>query len=113
MGTLYEEGISSGDIGGAIAEGILHDIRVNGLGLQGFPLIHVTRAEKGFFKVSLRFNDAERDFIITSAEAKRAVKLMKSRKGHSDEIFSRIQDAAAALEGENMNRFKTTLTEPK
>ena len=39
MGTLYAIGVSAGDIGFANAEAVIHDIRVNGLGIQGFPPI--------------------------------------------------------------------------
>ena len=39
MGTLYAIGVSAGDIGAANAEVVIHDIRVNWLGIQGFPQI--------------------------------------------------------------------------
>ncbi len=102
MGTLYSIGISSGDIGGAVAEAVLHDIRVNGLGLQGFPQIDVAHPAKDVFAISLRFNDHVHAFDISAAEAKRSVELMKSKRGHNSEIFKRVQEAAARLEGSAM-----------
>jgi hypothetical protein len=102
MGTYYSTlGISSGDIGGAIAEGILHDIRVNGLGLQGFPQIAVARHTGGGFEIMLRFGDAESRFVVTDDEAKRAVRLMKSSQGHDRIIFDRVQQAAAEVESKS------------
>ena len=99
MGPYYSElGISSGDVGGAIAEGILEDIRVNGLGLRGFPAVHVARDPSGDFNITLRFNSSDAHFTVSAPEALSAVKKMKARAGHDDAIFRRIQDAAVVLE---------------
>jgi hypothetical protein len=92
--------ISSGDIGGAIAEGILHDIRVNGLGVQGFPAIEISGPDNKEFRVVLRFGTAKREFRITEAEARAAVKVMKEKRGHHGAIFDRLQEALASLEND-------------
>ena len=99
MGVLYSNGISSGDIGGAVAEAVLHDIRVNGLGLLGFPQIHVKRAGNDGFAIRIQFESNSRTFEISNAEALRSVKMMKSERGYNPEIFDRVQHAAACLEG--------------
>lgn len=101
MGTYYSTlGISSGDIGGAVAEAVLHDIRVNGLGLQGFPQVVVSRQTGGGFLIALRFGNADSQFAISDDEAKNAVRLMKLSLGHDGIIFDRVQQAAAEVESQ-------------
>jgi hypothetical protein len=102
MGTLYAIGVSSGDIGAAIAEAIIHDIRVNGLGIQGFPQIIVAHPDNDTFAVRLGFDAYASSFTITAAEAKRAVATMKAGRGHDVGIFLRVQDAAVELEAAHM-----------
>lgn len=96
--TLYSNNITSSEIGGAIAETILHDIRVNNLAIEGFPLVHVVR-QGNSFRITLKFSDKFQEFSISNAEAKRAVTLMKSMNGHCSVIFERVQQAIANLEG--------------
>src|SRR3546814_7443016 len=88
MGTLYAIGVSSGDIGAAIAESIIHDVRVNGLGIQGFPQITVAHPSKVVFAIGLKFDGYESGFTITADEAKRAVRTMKGGKGQDAAIRS-------------------------
>lgn len=102
MGTLYAIGVSSGDIGAAIAEAIIHDIRVNGLGIQGFPQITVTHPTKDVFAIRLTFDAYSSELTITADEANRAVAAMKAGRGHDDGIFRRVQDAAVELEAAHM-----------
>lgn len=102
MGTLYAIVVSSGDIGAAIAEAVIHDIRVNGLGIQGFPQITVTHPAKDVFAVRLTFDTYSSELTITADEAKRAVAAMKAGRGHDDGIFRRVQDAAVKLEAAHM-----------
>ena len=102
MGTLYAIVVSSGDIGAAIAEAVIHDIRVNGLGIQGFPQITVTHPAKDVFAVRLTFDTYSSELTITPDEAKRAVAAMKAGRGHDDGIFRRVQDAAVKLEAAHM-----------
>jgi hypothetical protein len=102
MGTLYAIGVSSGDIGAAIAEAVIHDIRVNGLGIQGFPQITVKHPAKDVFAIRLTFDTYSSELTITADEAKRAVAAMKAGRGHDDGIFRRVQDAAVELEAAHM-----------
>lgn len=37
MGSIYAIGVSSGDVDAAIAEAVIYDVRVNDLGIKGFP----------------------------------------------------------------------------
>jgi hypothetical protein len=97
--TLYSNNITSGEIGGAIAEAIIHDIRVNGLRIEGFPMVHVVRHGSNNFSITLKFSDKLQEFSISNAEAERAVALMKSMNGHCSLIFERVQQAMANLEG--------------
>ncbi|MEI5550458.1 hypothetical protein V7S57_16790 [Caulobacter sp. CCNWLY153] len=98
MGTRYAIGISSGDIGGAVALALIEDVRGNGLGLQGFPQIVVGQVAKDFH-ITMKFDEAATQFVITADEAQRAVKAMKAGSGYSQEILERVLDAAANLEG--------------
>lgn len=98
MGTLYPIGVSSGDIGAAVAEAVIHDVRVNGLGIQGFPQITVAHPDKATFSIGLSFNEHVSAFTITADEAKRAVETMKAGRGHDPGIFRRVQDAAVEIE---------------
>lgn len=106
VGTLYAIGVSSGDIGTAIAEAIIHDIRVNGLGIQGFPQIVVAHPDKDTFAITLKFDTHTSSFTISAAEASRAVKAMKAGKGHDDGIFRRVQDAAVEIEAAHMRHVQ-------
>jgi hypothetical protein len=106
MGTLYAIGVSSGDIGAAIAEAIIHDIRVNGLGIQGFPQITVSHPSKDAFSIRLTFDSYTSDLTITANEAKRAVATMKAGRGQDDCIFRRVQDAAVELEAAHMRNMQ-------
>ncbi len=54
--------ITSSDIGAAVAECIIEDIRVNGLGLGGFPQVSISRQNKDNFKATLNFNDRMKFF---------------------------------------------------
>ncbi|MEL7728694.1 hypothetical protein AAG612_04090 [Citromicrobium bathyomarinum] len=98
MGTLYASGVSSGDIGAAIAESVIEDIRINGLGIQGFPQVTVAHPNSASFLISIKFDSLTAEFTLTSAEAKRAVNLMKARKGHDQLIFERVQNAVVEIE---------------
>lgn len=91
--------ISSSQIGAAVAEAILHDIRVNHLGLDGFPEIVVSRPDGGVFQVCLKFDEHSQNFELSNLEAKNAVQRMKASMGYDPEIFDRIQEALAQLEG--------------
>ncbi len=102
MGTLYAIGVSSGDIGAAIAEAIIHDIRVNGLGIQGFPQITIDHPDRDTFSATLKFDAYTSNLTITAKDAKRAVATMKAGRGHDAEIFRRVQQAAIEIEAAHM-----------
>lgn len=98
MGTYYAGlKISSGEVGGAVAEAVLHDIRLNQLGLQGFPQISVHRTE-GRFQILLSFGDKQTEISLADNEAVAAVKAMRERKSYYEPVFDRIQHALARLE---------------
>ncbi|WP_438852047.1 hypothetical protein [Brevundimonas nasdae] len=98
MGTYYTQlGISSAMIGAAIAASIIHDINVNDLNAQGFPGIDVARGDTGF-DISLNYRGHSVSFGLSEAEAKAAVKQVKSTGTHHKPIFDRVQEALASLE---------------
>lgn len=98
MGTIYEEGFTSGGIGAAVAEAILHDHRGNGLSLQGFPQVEVA-SSGGDFLITISFGECKTSFAITREEARDAVHAMDTQRSHSGAIFDRVQEAVANLEG--------------
>lgn len=104
MGTMYREKITSGEIGAAIAAAVIHDIRVNGLGVQGFPMIKVARFDSANFRITLSFDDQDEEFLISVDAAKRSVELLRTDKGHNVHIFPVVQEALAKLEGAVINR---------
>lgn len=95
--------ITSSGIGGAVAEAVLHDFRVNSLGLQGFPQVTVLRPDKDNFEIILQFDELRQSFTLSNNEAKNAVKKMKANQGYDSDIFDRIQKALARLEGAATN----------
>lgn len=99
---------TSSDIGGAVAEAVLHDIRVNSLGLEGFPQITVLRPDKNSFEIELQFNGHRQGFTLSNDEAKAAVKMLKANKGYDPNIFERIQDSLAKLEATTNNSYKSS-----
>jgi hypothetical protein len=110
LGTLNAIGVSSGDIGATIAEAVVHDVRVNGLGIQGFPQITVEHPSNDTFAISLKFDIHTSDCSITAAEAKRAVNTMKAKKGHHGGIFRRVQNAAVEIEAACGRSFEANIT---
>ncbi|MGX1501096.1 hypothetical protein ACSSV1_006165 [Labrenzia sp. MBR-25] len=90
--------ISSSDIGAAVAEAMLHDIRVNLLGINGFPQIKVERSLNEGFDVSLCWGKDKTSFTLSDDEAVDAVKVMKEQKTYYPPIFDRVQEALAGLE---------------
>ena len=97
-------GISSGDIGSAVAACIVHDAIVNGLGLDGFPGVEIDRAIDTGFKVTISFASIGETFSISDAEAKAAVSRLKTMRLHDATIFDRVQEAVATVEGRWINR---------
>ncbi|MES0881695.1 hypothetical protein [Roseibium sp. SCP14] len=106
--TVYVFGkvrIALSEIGGAVAEAILHDLRVNHLPFNGFPEILVEKkvGDNRDFVVKLRADDFLVEFVLSLAEARQAAELMKERETYDPAIFDRIQEAVAKLEGLFMN----------
>ncbi|TAA12456.1 hypothetical protein EA658_09895 [Pseudoxanthomonas winnipegensis] len=101
------EQISSAEIAGAVAECLLEDLRVNGLGISGLPQIFIPSImdRKAPFTVTLAWKvDAHgetvtRAFEMTMTEAKAAVKKFKAKTGYDRALFERVQKAIAKLEG--------------
>lgn len=99
MAVFSDPKVTSSEIGGAVAEAILYDIRMNSLGLNGFPEVSISRQNEEGFKVYLQFGGHSQNFEMSNFEAKNAVQRMKSQKGYDPNIFDRIQEALAKLEG--------------
>ena len=99
MSTFYASaGISSGDIGGAIAYIALDDIRTNGLGLQGFPQIAVKKLNTDEFLVTLCFEGNQAHFNIPLKMAVSAIAAMKENNAYSADIFNLVHISLASLE---------------
>jgi hypothetical protein len=97
--TYYtKQRISSCQIAGAVAEAALHDLRVNLFTFSGFPQILVSNLVDSVFTISLSWNDNSETFELTMAEAIAAVKKFKSKAGHDESIFERVQKSLASLE---------------
>lgn len=97
------KGITGGGIGVAVAEAIVHDIRVNATGINGFPQITVAREAPKEFLVGLQWERHRTEFILSDAEAEGAIKRMKAGNGYDPTIFDRIQEAYATLEHRAVN----------
>ena len=95
-----ELGLSSPQVGGAVAEAALHDLRVNNFGFSGFPQIDVSDDPDGSFTVVLRWNKiSSMPFHLSKAEARAAVKKFTSGAGYDPVIFDKVQKAVSDLEG--------------
>ena len=65
-----KDGFSASELACAITEALLHDTRVNDLGLPGLPQITVTRHDSDDFLIRLLFDNlAEESFVVTGVEA--------------------------------------------
>lgn len=90
---------SSVHLAGAVAEAVLHDLRVNHLAIRGFPQIDVeTNGPISTFYVMLSWNSTVVKFEISRAEAKSATDDFKKKKQFSPELFKHVQKALAHLE---------------
>ena len=94
---------TSSDVAAAVAECILHEIRINKLGLNGFPQIIVKSLPDKTFLIKMSHEQLSQDFVISLNEAKRSVKLFKD-KLYNTEIFDRVQDNLSKLEGVSVNK---------
>ncbi|QQQ00812.1 hypothetical protein [Lysobacter enzymogenes] len=106
-------GFSSYDVAGAVAEAVLHDIRVNCLGIQGFPQIQISRSDGFKFDVALGWHDSAKSsvrFSLTLSEAQSAVKKFRAKAGYDPAIFDRVQEALAKLEGAVSEEFRARIT---
>jgi hypothetical protein len=98
--TYYQSlGLSSSDICAAVAAAIIHDARINCLGIEGFPQIAICRNGSNDFNVTLRWEESRRTFTLSEREAKHAVDVFKNKMTHDTDIFDRVQKTLAELEG--------------
>ena len=97
-----ELGFSDGTLCASVARAIVHDAAINTLGTGGFPQITARRSEGGF-SVELKMQQHTQSFDITTAEASRMVDTLRSSEQHDIDVFDRIQDAVARLEGATIN----------
>lgn len=99
-------GITDSELCAAIARAIVHDVKVNNLGIHGFPAVASRRTETGFL-IELHWQSHVRSFEMSEDEAKGAVALLKRSEQYDAATFDRIQEALAALEFDAVNRVQT------
>ena len=93
--------MTSADIAGGVTEMILHDIRVNLLGLNGVPQVSVDTKDGDEFIITLswhgRNNGAEK-FSLPRSKVKAIAHTFKASGEYEKEEFELVQRALAALE---------------
>lgn len=92
--------IRRNDIGAAIAEAVLNDIRVNLINLPGFPQIVVAprRTTDEDFQISIQWNERKSGFTITPSEAEEAVRFMKEKETYYPPLMERVMTATSRIE---------------
>ncbi len=88
-------------------EMILHDIRVNLLGVDGIPQVTVEAEDDHAFSIILSWHgsdDISEKFTISSARAKVIARNFKTNKPFDREEFDQLQAALAALEQQYNNK---------
>lgn len=103
MSTLYKQGISSCEIGGAVALALLHDLHVNLSFLSGVPQVTVFSLANGKFPITLSWEKGKGEIKVVSFELDEkaafdaATKFKKEQK-YDKNIFQAVQKAMAELE---------------
>jgi hypothetical protein len=92
--------LSSCEVGGLVAEALLHDLRVNNFTFTNFPEV-ITEWDSDNFYIKLQAHNQ-----ITQPEAfshntiKSLIKAFRAEKNLDKEFFKKIQTLAAQLESE-------------
>lgn len=99
---LNRLGITDGQLCASVARAIVQDAATENLATGAFPEISAQRADEGFL-IQMRVKGHCRSFNVTDAEARNMVEAMRLSKHCGDDVFDRIQEAIAQLEGDVLN----------
>lgn len=99
MSTYFSHlGISSCEIGGLVAESLLHDLRVNNFTFTNFPEV-ITEWDENNFLIKLRAHDHTTEpELFTHEEIKALLKTFNAKKPFDKAFFKKIQNLAVQLE---------------
>lgn len=99
MSTYFSDlGISSCEIGGLVAESLLHDLCVNNFTFTNFPEVIIEWDENNFF-IKLRAHDYTTEpEPFTYEEVKALLKKFNAKKPFDKSFFNKIQKLAVQLE---------------
>lgn len=98
---FLKDRFTTNQVVGAVAEAMIHDLRVNNFTFSGFPHIDIEYQKNDIFKIRLNIESngkKETFFELSYSEAKAAAMMFSKNKRIDKKIFKRVQFSLIALE---------------
>lgn len=101
---FYKDCFTTNQVVGAVAEAMIHDLRVNNFTFSGFPHIDIEYQKYDVFKIRLNIESngkKEAHFELSYSEAKAAAMMFSENRRMDRKIFKRVQSSLIALEAKS------------